>query len=487
MPRKISRYLFKVANKNIWWCDYCNMPILKQLCPRCHEKGRRLILSLPGDVRPAWREDLNLMRNIIDNEYGNGIGKKLLPDDKIILINKIPWLDRMEEIIVDGYPIGAVFFDLTRWRFMPKSEGAKRINCYGGGKRVLIDEGAVKAIRNGMNIMVGGIKSIDGNVERGDYVIVVSRRGDVVAVGKARFSSREIRRMRNGMAIKVKEIVDESKIKENSSKSTWSDFLKANKGEIEERSEKTIKFISKTVDRYWSYGRSISFSGGKDSACLLSLVLEAGIDKVKIVFLDTGIEFPETIRYIHDFLRDLNAENLLIYKKSRNDFWSLFERLGPPGRDYRWCCKSCKLSSMQEIVKEYLNGRCLTFLGQRKYESYWRAYEPKVAETHYIKGQLKVNPIRDWTALEVWAYIGIQKLSVNPLYFRNYVRIGCFLCPASDMADLLNVSKTHPDLWDKWERALKCWMKNKGFNEKWLRYGLWRWRNPPKIWKNLIG
>lgn len=40
-----------------------------------------------------------------------------------------------------------------------------------------------------------------------------------------------------------------------------------------------------------------------------------------------------------------------------------------------------------------------------------------------------VNPIYEWTDVDVWEYIKQEKISVNPLYFRGYDRVGCIGCP----------------------------------------------------------
>lgn len=44
-------------------------------------------------------------------------------------------------------------------------------------------------------------------------------------------------------------------------------------------------------------------------------------------------------------------------------------------------------------------------------------------------GSTIVNPIYDWLDCEVWEYIRINNLTVNPLYAQGKQRIGCILCP----------------------------------------------------------
>lgn len=40
-----------------------------------------------------------------------------------------------------------------------------------------------------------------------------------------------------------------------------------------------------------------------------------------------------------------------------------------------------------------------------------------------------VNPIYEWTTADIWDYIHMYDLKVNPLYDRGYDRVGCVGCP----------------------------------------------------------
>ena len=45
------------------------------------------------------------------------------------------------------------------------------------------------------------------------------------------------------------------------------------------------------------------------------------------------------------------------------------------------------------------------------------------------KGNLdKVNPILDFTELDVWRYLAIYNIPVNPLYEQGYRSLGCLKC-----------------------------------------------------------
>ena len=95
------------------WCFECNLPILESReCGACGKETKEVKLTPPGDVRPAFDVDLKLLRTIIDDQFGTGCGNKLVPDDKIVTLNKAPSLDRMDEVIVDGNVIGALIYEI---------------------------------------------------------------------------------------------------------------------------------------------------------------------------------------------------------------------------------------------------------------------------------------------------------------------------------------------------------------------------------------
>ena len=93
------------------WCFQCNIPILEmENCTLCGSPTTKCKITPPGDTRPAFAHDIELIRQTIDFQYGAGVGQKLIPDKKLVVLNKAPALDRRNEIILDGLIIGALYF-----------------------------------------------------------------------------------------------------------------------------------------------------------------------------------------------------------------------------------------------------------------------------------------------------------------------------------------------------------------------------------------
>lgn len=89
-----------------------------------------------------------------------------------------------------------------------------------------------------------------------------------------------------------------------------------------------------------------------------------------------------------------------------------------------------------------------------------------------------MSPVQDWDQISVWSYIYINKLPVNPLYFEGFERLGCYLCPAANVAEYYEVRKKYPELWCRWEDFLKGWSAERGLPECYVSRHLWRWHNP---------
>ncbi len=163
---------------------------------------------------------------------------------------------------------------------------------------------------------------------------------------------------------------------------------------------------------------NVSFSGGKDSTAVLHLARKAGV--AKAFFIDTTLEFPETLEFVR-------SQAVEVIEKA-GDFWQAVEKAGPPGKDNRWCCKFQKLRPLKLYLAEV--GPCVTVQGNRWYESWNRAGLEEASQNPDNPLQLNISPIRNWRALEVFLFLWWQKAEMNPLYEQGIERIGCFLCPA---------------------------------------------------------
>ncbi|MHA1229057.1 MAG: phosphoadenosine phosphosulfate reductase domain-containing protein [Candidatus Helarchaeota archaeon] len=461
------------------WCDNCNIPILLfKKCSICDNETRKVVITPPFDVRPAIF-GLKQLKDTIEKSYGKGSSAFL--DSKIVLFNRAPELDALDEVIVDGYVIGKLRFDLSRldWEFKPTVEGAVRM--YNKLKKypkwVLIDDTAISYIRKGANVLAPGILDADQAIKKGDFVFVIDSAENLIAIGRCRYSYNEFSTMKKGVVIKNLESVKEDyrpSILKNGQ--TWEIVIKANSLYLEKKEKTSRKILKNAINKYPDYPVVVSFSGGKDSLCSLLITIEELGNNFYIMFLDTGLEFPETIEYTNRIIKSLGLESKLIIGKSGNIFWDNLPKYGFPSRDFRWCNKLLKLNIVKKIIMEKFNGKILTIVGARKVESRTRYNEKVISFNKNIPDQINVNIIQNWSTLTVWLYIFKKKVDFNPIYKYNFNRIGCWLCPSNKMSELETLKKIHPELYEKLIKELEIFREKIGASDEFIKYGFWRWR-----------
>lgn len=462
----------------VGWCVNCNLPLLAEFCDRCGGVRQEVQITPPGDVRPAFEGDLALLLEAVDRQFGDGVGEKIFPKDKLILLNSTPALDRADEVIMDGHVLGLLKHDPKKlsFEFSPKCEGARRIFEANGRKWVRIDEGAVEPVLNGSNVLAPGVLSADPKIVAGDEVYVLSPSDHVLAVGRSRMGANSMTGGRRGMAIKIRQVEPPRKPSVLKGGQTWSDAVEANRTFLVKHEKMAKQFIRSVVEKM-PRELAVAYSGGKDSLATLLLVKDA-VKDLKVFFIDTGLEFPETVENVRRVARAFGIN--LIVEEAGDAFWQAFKFFGPPGRDYRWCCKTCKLGPTAKLMRENFPDGCIVFLGQRKYESDRRYRQPRIWENPWVPGQIGVSPIKDWNALHVWLYIFSKGAEFNPLYKSGFSRIGCWMCPASEIWEFKLVAQKHPGLWQRWESLLKEYAQESGYSEEWLNHAFWRWQALPQ-------
>jgi phosphoadenosine phosphosulfate reductase len=471
-------YLTKIR---FFWCDSCNVPrIAETECSTCGTKPRQVELSPPGDPFPAMDGYLNRAIHTIDRQFGDGVGHVLLPQTKTIVMNKVSSLDAMYEIIVDGYLLGRLRFDIEKrgYTFLLAIEGARRIGLASKQKWVSIHDGVLKYLRGGANLMLPGVQGCDSGIEVDDDVWIIDSDGVVLGAGIARMSGTEMAKKSKGFAVKIREVSEPIAPAENPVKSTWDDAVKANVHDLLTIEKEAISFVTRVIHNNENLPAVVGFSGGKDSLATYLLVEKATGQSPPLFFMDTGLELPETLEFIHKFAENRNVR--IIGESAGNRFWESLEVFGPPARDFRWCCKILKLGPAATSIASELGSETLSFMGQRKLESFQRSIEPRVTENPWVPGQISANPIQNWNALEVWLFTFKEEADFNPLYTKGYHRIGCFLCPASPLAELESLRQTHPGLYKQWEEKMHEWAERYGFPNEWYELGFWRWKNLPK-------
>jgi len=162
-------------------------------------------------------------------------------------------------------------------------------------------------------------------------------------------------------------------------------------------------------------------SFGAESVVLLHMV--AQIDPATpVIFLDTEMLFAETLTYQKDVADKLGLTDVRVVTPSRDavfqhDVDGLLHQA-----DVDTCCDLRKTQPLETALKDF--GGWIT--GRKRYQGGQRSALP-VFEKDEAR-RIKINPLADWTAKDIAAYMDAHDLPRHPLVAQGYPSIGCWPC-----------------------------------------------------------
>jgi len=178
-----------------------------------------------------------------------------------------------------------------------------------------------------------------------------------------------------------------------------------------ERSKELIK------EAYEKYGDSlvVANSLGKDSVAVWDLAKRVN-SKIRGFIVTTRFKPKETVEFMKQEVA--RYPELKVYKNDSEIPGKLYET--NPDK----CCDILKVEPVKRAVKE-MNVTCWV-TGLRCTEGRTRTDFKEVEERD--KGLIKLNPILIWKEREVWQYLALNGVKVNPLYAEGYRSLGCAPC-----------------------------------------------------------
>jgi phosphoadenosine phosphosulfate reductase len=183
---------------------------------------------------------------------------------------------------------------------------------------------------------------------------------------------------------------------------------------------------------------AVSCSFGSCSVVVLYMALQVN-PNIKVVFNNTGVEYPETYAYRNLLKKEWNLN--LIETKPKKNFWQCVKEYGFPllREAYRFkgkkmfhkpeCCVFLKELPFKEACKEFEIEATLT--GLRCSESRLRMFTLAQRGQYYHTqkwGSLwRYHPIGFWSHKQVREYLEENNLPINEIY-KKVERSGCMPC-----------------------------------------------------------
>lgn len=182
--------------------------------------------------------------------------------------------------------------------------------------------------------------------------------------------------------------------------------------------------------REWSDQVTYVSSFGAESAVMLALIADVDPD-MPILFLETGMHFPQTLDYKQTLIERLGLSNVRDIgpdaaehqaSDPRNTLWK---------QDTDACCSLRKVRPLAPA----LEGFEAWITGRKRFHGGARLHLPVF---EFADGRFKINPMASWTQEDVQDYLNRRQLPKHPLVDQGYPSIGCWPCtrPADDPDDI---------------------------------------------------
>jgi len=188
-----------------------------------------------------------------------------------------------------------------------------------------------------------------------------------------------------------------------------------------EKVERSLGLIEQAYKEFGD-GLVVANSLGKDSCAVWHLAKRVSPD-IRGFIVTTRYKPPETVQFMTEQVA--KYPELKVFRNDAEIPEDLYRT--DPDR----CCEVLKIEPTRRAIKE-MNVTCWV-TGLRCTEGRTRTDFKEIEERD--PGLIKLNPILIWHEREVWQYLALNKVDVNPLYGKGYRSLGCLPCTKIALAE----------------------------------------------------
>lgn len=191
---------------------------------------------------------------------------------------------------------------------------------------------------------------------------------------------------------------------------------------LDAKVDHSIGLMSGMLEMYDPEHIAVAWTGGKDSTVVLALWREVlkskEITGAFALSIDTGVKFPEVM----SFRDSLAAEWGVDVKVVSPD---LEIKDYPVAIDPVKCCADLKIRPLHNAIDEFEID--LLISGIRRDEHPSREGR-KYIEIRSDPDHTMLNPILEWTEMDIWSFITMHQIPYCELYDQGYRSLGCRPC-----------------------------------------------------------
>ena len=204
---------------------------------------------------------------------------------------------------------------------------------------------------------------------------------------------------------------------------------------LQELEAEAIYILRETAAQFQN--PAILFSGGKDSILVTELARKAFYPaKIPFTFLhvDTGHNFPETIAFRDALMEKLGAKLVVGHVEDSIKRGTVREETGIDANRNK-----LQTTTLLEAIEDHQFDACIgggrrdeekarakeRFFSHRDEFGQWNPKNQRPELWNLLNGKLnmgenfRVFPISNWTELDVWQYLTLNKIEIPSLYFAH--------------------------------------------------------------------
>jgi uncharacterized protein with predicted RNA binding PUA domain len=347
--------------------------------------------SEDGELFPAFPQDVEAIRRMVDSYYGDGCGDLLFPDDRTVVLNR-----RMSgdvEFIANGAVLGRVV----------SKDGNIKANLTMPGLRIVLDKvtkhyvrcdhDSAYFVKRHRDLMAGGVLDVDDDILVGEYICILDK-SKVIACGIAKCSLKDLSDPKKPV-VKIKDTVCDSYSHSGSFKK-WDETVAVNRSAMAPMLTNLMRDLKSRI-MYPSMPTAVLLDGSICSEAALIMAHDTGakVAIMPVTFAPRESGDDDFIGFLSGRL-DITIDDRSSIVANRGKDWNIWSDV---------------------LFKGFVPNKYLAISGNT-------AAPKGVQEVGILleKDDHKVcAPLVGWSSMAVWIYVMSSGCPFNPEYFKGFL------------------------------------------------------------------